>query len=392
MTPDVWLEQYYSGEFFTGRFDHLKLLVQDLDLNSFSAKVITIAGTNGKGETSRCITKLLSDQSVTFGLWTSPHLVRVNERFHFDGVDIGDAELLSTFESLQVISKERKVKLSYFEFLFISFLILVKNKNIDFLILEVGLGGRLDAVNVLNADVSVVTSISRDHQDILGQRFEQILGEKLGILRDNTHLFTSLELDYLNAKVKKEINNRSIVWTELFSLGLMSKNDNFSVRNQKLAYKIVSFLLNKDLVYTKDCLDFAKRYQFEKCGALFELFPSHNTDGLRKLVQFLKDATYTNYDYVLISYSDRSIDDLRVMTAIVKKFFVQSKLLLYRYNHYKAVHDDHLYKISEEFGLEVTDDKKLFNKINSTTQNKVLVTGSNYFLGNFIHKHSRPSS
>ena len=124
MNPDQWLDSYYDGEYFTGRFDHLKKVVQTLNLSNESSKIITIAGTNGKGETSRCIAELLNKNNQRIGVWTSPHLFKVNERFSFLNQFITDQELVETFEYIKKESSRYNFKLSYFEFLFICFLLL----------------------------------------------------------------------------------------------------------------------------------------------------------------------------------------------------------------------------------------------------------------------------
>lgn len=392
MNPDLWLEHYYDKEYFTGRFDHLKDFVHKLDLDSLPIKIITVAGTNGKGETCRIISHLLHREQVSFGLWTSPHLEKVNERFHFNGRDVGDSELLSVFSELRAQSESLKVKLSYFEFLFVSFMLLAKKYQVAITVLEVGLGGRLDAVNVMNADICVLTSISRDHQDVLGFKYKSILLEKLGILRDHSIFISAIELDYLKGIIKKQLRLRQIKWSDLFSNKLLNKEDHFSKRNQSLAVKVVEKVLGKKIKLPKELDQFSKRLSLKCSSVSFDLFPSHNVDGLRKLVHFLKDSKYTNYDFVLISFSDRELCDLRVMTKIVLNYFKCSKVLLYRFEHFKAVKEEKLQAISNEFNIEVTDDKNLFQKFNTEKTNKdratsCLLTGSNYFLGQFIDFH-----
>jgi dihydrofolate synthase/folylpolyglutamate synthase len=387
MTPDQWLDSYYDGEYFTGRFDHLKEVVEKLNLNKNTFKIITIAGTNGKGETTRCVADLLVQNSQRVGVWTSPHLFKVNERFQFLEGFIGDKELIDIFCDLKKQSDKYNFKLSYFEFLFISFLMLAKQKSLDYLILEVGLGGRLDAVNVLDADVCVLTSISRDHQEILGNRYELILKEKLGVIRPNCIFYSSIELQYLRGKIAQKILDQEIEWRDLFEDGMLEIHDNFSLRNKTLAVEIVSNLLNKDIGLDHLKESYACRYQMELGDAKVELFPSHNIDGLRKLVQFLGESKYNKYNCVVVGFSERPMNDLRVMVNILKSFFTDTQIIIYHFNHFKALDEKNIKQIMEEFGLEVTDDKKLYQDFNSHKATDVLVTGSNYFIGEFVNNH-----
>ena len=120
-----------------------------------------IGGTNGKGETSRCVYEFLS-KNESVGLWTSPHLESVSERFTFSkNFQVDDLELTQTFQFLKEWLEDQQTQLSYFEFLFICFMLLASRKNVDFLILEVGLGGRLDATNVIPK--SLISTVSYTH-------------------------------------------------------------------------------------------------------------------------------------------------------------------------------------------------------------------------------------
>jgi dihydrofolate synthase/folylpolyglutamate synthase len=391
MTPDRWLESYYDGEYFTGRFDHLKEVVEKLNLNKNKFKIVTIAGTNGKGETTRSIADLLTLYDYKVGVWTSPHLFKVNERFEFSNSFVCDEELIRVFNQLKTESFKNKFKLSYFEFLFISFLMLAKNKDLDFLLLEVGLGGRLDAVNVLDADVCVLTSISRDHQEILGKRYDEILLEKLGITRNKSILYSTLELQYLRKKVSLTLKGKISKWRDLFADGTLQRSDNFSRRNKFLSAEVVSELIGRRVKLEEIQKSYACRYKFECYGAKFELFPSHNVDGLRKLVQFLGEAKYNKYNCVLVGFSERSMEDLRVMVNILKAHFIETEIIIYRFEHFKALNEKFIKQIMEEFGLEVTDDKKLYQIFNSQKKSQVLVTGSNYFIGEFVNCHEGQS-
>ena len=143
--------------------------------------VITVGGTNGKGSTCAMLEAMLRAAGYRTALYTSPHLVRYNERVRIAGVEAGDAELAEAFAAVE--ASRKGTPLTYFEFGTLAALWLFSRANIDAAILEVGLGGRLDAVNVVDPDCAVLTSIAIDHVDYLGADREAIGREKAGIFR-----------------------------------------------------------------------------------------------------------------------------------------------------------------------------------------------------------------
>ena len=143
--------------------------------------VITVGGTNGKGSSVAFLEAMLAANGRRTGAYTSPHLLRYNERVRVAGADAGDAALVDAFERIEVARAE--IPLTYFEFGTLAALFIFAQSGIDAALLEVGLGGRLDAVNIIDADVSLITSIDLDHQDWLGNDRDSIGREKAGIFR-----------------------------------------------------------------------------------------------------------------------------------------------------------------------------------------------------------------
>src|SRR3954467_3310945 len=143
--------------------------------------VITVGGTNGKGSTCALLESILRAAGYRTGLYTSPHLVRYNERVRIDGIDADDGLLCEGFAAVE--AARAGVPLTYFEFGTLAAFWIFRRKNIGAAVLEVGLGGRLDAVNALDADCAVLTSVGIDHVDYLGGTREKIGREKAGIFR-----------------------------------------------------------------------------------------------------------------------------------------------------------------------------------------------------------------
>ena len=140
-----------------------------------------VAGTNGKGSTVAFLEAMARAAGLRVGAFTSPHLLRYNERVRIDGEDASDAALVSAFERIEAARGE--IPLTYFEFGTLAALLLFAEAGLDLAILEVGLGGRLDAVNIIDGDVAIITTVDLDHQDYLGPDRESIGAEKAGILR-----------------------------------------------------------------------------------------------------------------------------------------------------------------------------------------------------------------
>ena len=163
--------------------DRVQEVVKRLGLR-FEACVITVAGTNGKGSTCAMLEACLLQAGYRTGVYTSPHLVHFQERCRIHGELVQPDDLLPNFAKVEAARKQgSEISLTYFEFTTLAILSLMADANLDVAILEVGLGGRLDAVNVVDADCAVITSIDLDHTELLGPDRESIGFEKSGIMR-----------------------------------------------------------------------------------------------------------------------------------------------------------------------------------------------------------------
>ncbi len=159
----------------------IRRVADSLALRKPAGKVVSIAGTNGKGSCVAALYGLLLNAGLRVAAYTSPHLVAFNERISINGSDAEDQAICDAFERIE--NSRGAVSLTYFEFATLAALLLMESEELDVAILEVGLGGRLDAVNLVDADIAVVTSIALDHQDWLGSDLNGIAGEKIAIGR-----------------------------------------------------------------------------------------------------------------------------------------------------------------------------------------------------------------
>ena len=172
-----------------------------------AARIVTVAGTNGKGSSVAFLDAMLRAAGYRTGCYTSPHLLRYNERIRIDGREIDDASLCEAFERVEQARGD--TSLTYFEFGTLAALWCMAQQPLDVAILEVGLGGRLDAVNILDADVALITGIGLDHTDWLGGDLESIGLEKAGIARAGRPLvFASREMPDSIAQVAQSTGAR----------------------------------------------------------------------------------------------------------------------------------------------------------------------------------------
>jgi dihydrofolate synthase/folylpolyglutamate synthase len=171
--------------------DRVLVVFRRLFRRNPAARILTVGGTNGKGSTVVALEHLLASAGRTTGAYTSPHLQNYNERVRINGVDVSDAELVRAFTRVE--AARQGVSLTYFEFGTLAAFVLFGESGVDDWVLEVGLGGRLDAVNILDADLAIITSVDLDHMAYLGNDTESIGFEKAGILRpDRTAIFSDL--------------------------------------------------------------------------------------------------------------------------------------------------------------------------------------------------------
>ena len=145
-------------------------------------KVVTVGGTNGKGTTCAMIEQIMMQAGYRVGVYSSPHMLNYNERVRVAGIDASDQALIDAFCAIDQARGE--ISLTFFEYATLAGLVIFKQSKLDIVLLEVGLGGRLDATNIIDADISVVTSVDIDHQEYLGDTRELVGREKAGIFRE----------------------------------------------------------------------------------------------------------------------------------------------------------------------------------------------------------------
>jgi len=306
-----WQESLHPKEIELG-LDRVNQVYQALQLHFPSSyRVVSVAGSNGKGSCVAYLSAMLQALGYRVGQYTSPHLLRYNERIRVNGDCISDDELMRAFN--QVEQARHGVSLTYFEFGTLAALSHFASSACDILILEVGLGGRLDAVNIVDADIAVITSIGLDHMDWLGDTREQIAAEKAGILRkDRAFVCSELEPPANLRQIAAQVGARSYwlgtdffleqqgdsrAWrsdrASLSDLPRAAMNGEFQWRNIAAALMCVS-LLDEQAMRRADALRgaiahmrLAGRIQIIRQQPLCLVDVSHNQQAVTELANYL---------------------------------------------------------------------------------------------------------
>jgi dihydrofolate synthase/folylpolyglutamate synthase len=175
-----YLEQLHPNEIDMG-LERVQDVAQRLGLPRIADKIVTVTGTNGKGSTCAFLASLVAQQGLNVGVYSSPHLLHYNERVRINGESVSDQQLCDAFIAVEQARSD--TSLTYFEMGTLAAFWLFAQASLDVVILEVGLGGRLDAVNSVDADIAIVTNIGLDHADWLGNTRDSVAYEKSGIFR-----------------------------------------------------------------------------------------------------------------------------------------------------------------------------------------------------------------
>ena len=189
--------------------NHTLSLLKFLENPHKNLKIIHIAGTNGKGSTAATIYNILISSGYKVGLYTSPHLINFNERIRVNGVTITDEEIISFMKHIEPAVNE--IKSTFFEVTTAMAFYHFKDHDVDIAIIETGLGGRLDSTNIVNPSLTVMTPISLDHMDILGDTIEKIAKEKAGIIKERVPLITAKQVNEVLKILEKRTKKKSSV-------------------------------------------------------------------------------------------------------------------------------------------------------------------------------------
>ena len=263
-------------------FASLKKVISKLEINK-PPKIISVTGTNGKGSTLEILSRVLSNNNYRVGLFSSPHLIRFNERIRINNVSISDDEILKCLKKLEVLEEYKDF--NFFQLFSLVCFMIFSKKKLDVWLLEVGLGGRYDPVNCFDADISVITKVAIDHEDILGKGVENIGREKAGIIRKNN--VTIFGEGKIPKSVDKIISNLKPSFYKVENSNIQLKN--FHKNSVAIAEKIIDLEFKplnstRELNKLKNFSYFGRTHLFKK-NLLLDV--SHNSDSINNLQSYL---------------------------------------------------------------------------------------------------------
>ena len=377
-------------------------------------RFIHIAGTNGKGSTARFITEILKRSGYNVGLYTSPHLERLEERFLVNGNCISQQRLAGlTLYYQKLIRKEKDFFPTYFE---VTTAIAIKyfaSKKADICVMETGLGGRLDATNIIKPEVCVITNISRDHMQYLGNRLSDIAGEKFSIIKPGAGVVTSVNQKALVKKLRnicrKNGNSLMVVEEDIkyklrhadlqgqeFTLNLV-KSNTFKIKllgshqliNASLAFAAVKMLSRRgfdiSLRHIREGLEgttWPGRFEVIQSKPYVVLDGAHNPDAVKKLKQTLEDF-FSNRKIILVLgiMADKEWAHIIKLIAPVAREIVTCQI-----ESKRACSSASIAREAKRFNSNIIDGGSVKNAISMAQErvgkeDVICVTGSLYVVG-----------
>ena len=360
-------------------------------------KMIHIGGTNGKGSTSNMLASVLQEQGYKVGLYNSPHLIDFTERIKINGVNCEKEFVFDFIQKLRNIPEE--ILPSFFEFTTIMAFEYFYQKKVDFAIIEVGLGGRLDSTNIIKPLVSAITNVDLDHQNILGETLEEIATEKAGIVKPNIPIISGDERDLVkNIIQQKAIENHSefIDATKVSTDLETDLKGNYQKKIIRVVLALVDELRKQNIEISESSVENGLMKVHQNTKFIGRWFPfsenpliicdtAHNQAGLEMV--FAQLNTIEKYKHIVLGFvNDKKIDEvLKILPKNAKYYFV--KPAINRGRNPKEYEDLLIlsrinYQIfgSVDAGFQEA-------KIKCKPEEMIFVGGSNFVIGEFLEKN-----
>ena len=299
-------------------------------------RLFLVAGTNGKGSTCEFLSRLCHELGISYGTTTSPFLLDYNEQININGQPVDDAEIVSAFETID--EARRDISLTYFEFGALAALLIFSRYELDVAIVEVGLGGRLDAMNIVEPDLSIVTRVDIDHQEWLGIDREGIGREKAGILRaGRPGVFVDSDPPQSLFEEAEKLGVKTYCMGEDISFEndiLTFKDQRYNLANCSLpapslvaaicALQIEGFQISQEHVdRTKSKANLAGRFQVIDTEPKVILDVAHNQDAARFLLNKLKSKGYTSVRAVIGMYTDKDVEQVfQILSPLIREWYL----------------------------------------------------------------------
>jgi len=375
------------------RLENISLVSELLNYPDKDFKSIHIAGTNGKGSVAIKIAKALTLSGFKTALYTSPHISSYRERISINGRLISKKDVLFFLDQIFKLQKKLNIYLSFFEITTLLAFLYFSKKKVDFAVIETGLGGRLDATNIITPILSIITSIGLDHTNILGNSLDEIANEKAYIIKPNIPAVIGPK-----ANLKPIIKRAKKCTSQLF---IAKKQPSFyDFQNTEIAKKAIDILSEKYQIkeaVLKKALNLRPKARFEikkNLGPRLVIFDvAHNMDGFKELKKAIKLFFPKDSIRVILGFSKQkdSLSSVKILKTFVSFIHVVEA------NHFKAlskfeVEKDLKYINFSNYQIEDSIKKAVDNAKQLAVNNNeiLLVTGSFYILDE-IQKHLKIS-
>jgi len=359
---------------------NIKALCKALGQPQKSFESIHIVGTNGKGSTAFYTANILQAHGIKTGLFTSPHLVSLKERFTINSKTISQSELDSLLQRVQNVAEIAKIEASFFELLTAAAFLWFKEKNVQMAVLEAGLGGRLDSTKIANGSIAAITSIGLDHTEVLGDTHEQILKEKLGILKKEATLIIGNLPRKLISKCPAHIKAKKIK-PELET----GNHGKIYTKNAELAYAIASSALNSKFSDKLARTALKKSswpgrmqmiYKNKKLKAILD--GAHNPQAAKEFAKCLKEKRIASLPCIFSSLSDK--DTLGVLKVLKPHISVCYPVQV---ESSRARSVENICEICGKLKIKTEPLSSIKNLVKHS-KTPVLITGSLYLVGKAI--------
>ena len=371
---------------------NIKQLFECLGINHTHLKYIHIAGTNGKGSTSNMLSSILMEAGYKVGTFTSPHLIDFRERIAINDQLIPESAVISFCQEVQ--QNNLSFEPSFFEITFAMALKHFINTNCEICIIETGLGGRLDATNIITPILSIITNISLDHTDLLGDTITKIAFEKAGIIKPNVPLIIGEHHpDTLNVFQEKALKNNATIHYAFEEFELEETN-NYKAINERTVKCTVKKLNTLGFTISKQHLkngidnliknrNFIGRFQIIENTPLTILDVSHNEAGLKSTFELLKKVQKGKLHILFGASSDKNLEDILPLFPKDASYY----FTVFSSNR-SCTKEELIYK-SRNTHLNILffdslEDTLIHTKTTVNKEDTLLITGSFFLISDFI--------
>lgn len=383
--------------------ENIKTLCKEMGEPQKDYKVIHIAGTNGKGSTSTTIETILLEAGYRVGKYTSPHILKFNERIRANGQDITDEDIVKYYQLVKDIVAKTGLRPTFFEMTTAMMFKYFSDLKLDYVVLETGMGGRFDATNVCEADICVITNVGLDHTEYLGDTIYKIAKEKAGIIKncpkvivadsnpeflkaiseEKAEIINVLE-KYKDARMKldfKKFVTRIEIGEESYDFSLFG---DYQFKNFLTAYEVVTELGIDREIIKKACKKVVWQCRFERYfeKPLVILDGAHNEDGMRELCKIIEQGYRS--DEVVIITSILKDKDVKHMLKLMRKISDNIVFTSLEDNPRGTTGEKILEQLEDKRGCLVENDMKKAYEIAKNLNKKIIVVcGSFYTLSKF---------